>query len=616
MAGRIPEEFIAEVRNNVNIVDVISQYVSLEKKGKDYIGLCPFHQEKTPSFTVNEEKQFFKCFGCGKGGNVFKFLMYKDNLTFPESVEQVAEYAHMSMPEGYGNSSPVKLNPIMQMHRDAVEFYQQVLFTTKAGERGMKYAQKRELGRDILNHFKIGYAPKEDNVLITYLRGKGYKDDDLTQSGLFVQSQDGRLFDRFRDRLMFPLDNENGMTIGFSGRRISDDKTEAKYMNSPETGIFNKSKVLFHFAEAKKAARDENHLVLYEGYMDVIAAYKAGIKSGIASMGTSLTDDQVYMLRRVTSNIIINYDGDDPGIHAEERAVNLFNKDGNFNLGVVVLPEKLDPDEYVKKYGAEKYYDEVKGALTPTEFFLKRLAQKYNLDNDREKLTYISEAVKQISLVRNPVEQDMYIERLAKSAQVSIDALKANLARERRKNNRVQSRTPQYKNYPNRSNNTVDTLIPPEQPIELSIKQTEVEKHPSQTRLLYLFIHSTEAQKYLLNGNFHFPDKEFEKLAELWVKYSETHNDPQINGFLDFIPEQLQGIIIDAELAKTPTDFNIQEINEHVHALKKRNIYSRLNELQIELQDAKRKEDAQEIIKITQEILGLKRILEANKEAF
>ena len=210
----------------------------------------------------------------------------------------------------------------------------------------------------------------------------------------------------------------------------------------------------------------------------------------------------------------------------------------------------------------------------------------------------------------------MYIERLAKSAQVSIDALKANLARERRKNNRVQSRTRQYKNYPNRSNNTVDTLIPPEQPIELSIKQTEVEKHPSQTRLLYLFIHSTEAQKYLLNGNFHFPDKEFEKLAELWVKYSETHNDPQINGFLDFIPEQLQGIIIDAELAKTPTDFNIQEINEHVHALKKRNIYSRLNELQIELQDAKRKEDAQEIIKITQEILGLKRILEANKEAF
>ena len=594
---------------------MISQYVSLEKKGKDYIGLCPFHQEKTPSFTVNEEKQFFKCFGCGKGGNVFKFLMYKDNLTFPESVERVAEYAHMPMPEGYSNGgSATKLNPVMRMHKDAVEFYQRVLFTTKAGERGMQYAKKRELDQETLNHFKIGYAPKEDNVLITYLRGKGYEDSDLAKSGLFVQSQDGRLFDRFRDRLMFPLDNENGTTIGFSGRRISDDKTEAKYMNSPETSIFTKSKVLFHFAEAKKAVRDEGHLVLYEGYMDVISAYKAGVKSGIASMGTSLTDDQVYMLRRVTPNIIINYDGDDPGVHAEERAARLFNKDGNFNLGIVVLPEKLDPDEYVKKYGAEKYLEEVKGALTPTDFFLKRLAQKYNLDNDREKLTYISEAIKEIGQVRNPVEQDMYVEKLAKSANVSIDALKANLARERRKNNRAQNRIRQYRNYPPEGNDggAIGTLAPPTP----EVKKTEAEKHPSQTRLLYLFIHSTEAQNYLLEGGFKFPNKDFEKLAELWVQYSETHQDPQINGFLDFIPEQLQGIIIDAELAKTPTDFKIQEINEHVQALKKRNICSRLNELQNDLQDAKRKEDAQEIIKITQEILGLKRILEANKEAF
>lgn len=177
----------------------------------------------------------------------------------------------------------------------------------------MQYAKKRQLDSDTLEHFKIGYAPKEDNVLITYLRGKGYKDDELAQSGLFVQTQDGRLFDRFRDRLMFPLEDENGRSIGFSGRRISNDKTEAKYMNSPETEVFTKSKVLFHFAEAKKAARSEDHLVLYEGYMDVIAAYKAGIKSGVASMGTSLTDDQVYMLRRVTPNIIVNYDGDDPG---------------------------------------------------------------------------------------------------------------------------------------------------------------------------------------------------------------------------------------------------------------------------------------------------------------
>lgn len=605
MAGRIPEDFISEVRSNVNIVDVISQYVSLEKKGKDYIGLCPFHQEKTPSFTVNADKQFFKCFGCGKGGNVFKFLMYKDDLTFPESVERVAEFAHIAMPNGYGHNSGTKLNPLMQMHQDAVDFYHRVLLTTKAGERGMQYAQKRELDQEILDHFKIGYAPKADNVLITYLRSKGYQDDDLAQSGLFVQARDGQLYDRFRDRLMFPLDNENGRTIGFSGRRISDDKTEAKYMNSPETGIFTKSKVLFHFAEAKKAARGEGHLVLYEGYMDVIAAYKAGVKSGIASMGTSLTDDQIYLLRRITPNIIINYDGDDPGVHAEERAARMFNKDGNFNLGIVVLPEKLDPDEYVKKYGAEKYLEEVKGALTPTDFFLKRLEQKYNLDNDREKIAYLGEAVKEIAQVRNPVEQDMYTEKLAKSSGVSIASLKANLAKERRRNNRARNHV--RNSQINSPDYPIDVPLPGDE--DVPTEQSVVEKNPSQTRLLYLFIHSTDAQKYMLEGQFHFPNQDFETLAQDWLKYAETHENPQIDGFLDFIPEQLQGIIVDAEMAQMPKDSTIQEVDALVLALKRRNIYSRLNELQAQLQDAKRKNDAQGIIAITQEIIGLKRIL-------
>jgi len=605
MAGRIPEDFISEVRSNVNIVDVISQYVSLEKKGKDYIGICPFHQEKTPSFTVNADKQFFKCFGCGKGGNVFKFLMYKDDLTFPESVERVAEFAHIAMPNGYGHNSGTKLNPLMQMHQDAVDFYHRVLLTTKAGERGMQYAQKRELDQEILDHFKIGYAPKADNVLITYLRSKGYQDDDLAQSGLFVQARDGQLYDRFRDRLMFPLDNENGRTIGFSGRRISDDKTEAKYMNSPETEIFTKSKVLFHFAEAKKVARGEGHLVLYEGYMDVIAAYKAGVKSGIASMGTSLTDDQIYLLRRITPNIIINYDGDDPGVHAEERAARMFNKDGNFNLGIVVLPEKLDPDEYVKKYGAEKYLEEVKGALTPTDFFLKRLEQKYNLDNDREKIAYLGEAVKEIAQVRNPVEQDMYTEKLAKSSGVSIASLKANLAKERRRNNRARNHVRNSQR--NSPDYPIDVPLPGDE--DVPTEQSVVEKNPSQTRLLYLFIHSTDAQKYMLEGQFHFPNQDFETLAQDWLKYAETHENPQIDGFLDFIPEQLQGIIVDAEMAQMPKDSTIQEVDALVLALKRRNIYSRLNELQAQLQDAKRKNDAQGIIAITQEIIGLKRIL-------
>ncbi|MDY4730301.1 MAG: DNA primase, partial [Lactobacillus amylovorus] len=285
------------------------------------------------------------------------------------------------------------------------------------------------------------------------------------------------------------------------------------------------------------------------------------------------------------------------------------NKAGNFNLGIVVLPDNLDPDEYVKKYGAEKYQNEVNGAKTPTEFFLERLAKKYNLNNDREKITYLDEAVKEIAQVRNPVERDMYIEQLARNAQVSSASLKANLARELRRNNRAKSHMRQQSNYSAPTPST-DEMQPSFESAETAtIQQTAGQRHPRQVRLLYLFIHSQQAQKYLQEGNFHFPDKDFEELAQLWIKYKETHDNPQIDGFLDFIPEQLQGIIVDAEMANMPKDFTIQEINEYVQSLQKRNIYSRLNELNNQLQDAMRKQDRDECLRLTQKIIELKRVL-------
>lgn len=598
MAGRIPEEFISEVRNNVNIVDVISQYVSLEKKGKDYVGLCPFHQEKTPSFTVNEEKQFFKCFGCGKGGNVFKFMMYKDNLTFPESVEEIANFAHIEMPYSYGHEEASSgISPLLKIHQLACNFYHHVLLSTKVGERGMAYAKSRQLSPELLEHFQIGYAPKANNLLLTYLRDQDFSEEDLVKSGLFVKSRDGQLFDRFRDRLMFPLGDESGKVIGFSGRKLIKDNDEPKYLNSPETEIFTKSKALFHFAEAKKAARSEGHLVLYEGFMDVISAYKAGIKSGIASMGTSLTEQQIYMLKRITRNIIINYDGDDPGIHAEERAVKLFDQAGGFNLGIVMLPEKLDPDEYVKKYGPEKYQNEIKGALSKTDFLLKRLAQKYNLKNDREKIAYINEAVKQIAQLYNPVEQDLYLDKLAKDQDISKDSLKVSLLRERRRLSRARRNTGQF-NQPYQA----------EKPVQIEIENTKKEYDPAQTRLLYLFIKSEKARDYILESKFLFPDPEYAQLAELWLKFAQTHDDISINNFLDFVPEQLQGIIVNAEMCEMPQSFSLREIREIISSLAHRDINKQLEQLKRQIQDAERRSDNAEILKLTQQILELKRI--------
>ena len=516
MAGRISEDFINEVRGSVNIVDVISQYVSLEKRGKDYVGLCPFHQEKTPSFSVNPDKQFFYCFGCHKGGNVYKFIMEKEEVTFPESVERVAEFANIPMPQEY-QEQPVKLNPLMQMHKEAADFYQQVLMTTKIGERGLEYARKRGLDDDLLKHFKIGYAP-------------------------------------------------------------------------------GKSDLLFHFSEAKKHARKEGHLVLFEGHMDVISAYKSGVKTGIASMGTSLTQQQVYMIRRITKQVVINYDGDDPGQHATERAVGLFKQAGNFDLGIVILPDKLDPDEYVKQYGPDSYQAAIRGAISTTDFFLQRLKKKYNLNNEREQVAYLSEAVAEIAALPNPVEQDLYVGRLAKETGVSLDALKVNLSRARRKQRRVDQHT---------SSEVLPELAPlapaaNPQPVTRALK--------AQQRLLYAYIYSDEARDYLTVNGFVFPNPEYERLAKLWLNYIETHENVSLSGFLDFIPEELQSIIVSTDMTGLPGEITLEELEAQVRVLNLCKIDDEIDRHMQAIADARRRNDQTAILLETQAILQLRQL--------
>lgn len=522
---------------------------------------------------------------------MFKFFMYKENLNFPEAVAYVANLAHIAMPSDYGTAAK-PLSPLKQIQAEANSFFHHVLLTTKAGERALNYAKSRGLSEELLEHFQIGYAPNQGDILLKYLQGKGYPETDLIKSGLFVQSKDGRLFDRFRDRLMFPLSDESGQIVGFSGRRISDNPELAKYMNSPETEIFTKSKVLFHFPEAKKASRKEGHLVLYEGYMDVIAGYESGIKSGIASMGTSLTEEQIYMLRRVTPNIVLNYDGDAPGVHAMERATNLFEQIGGFNLGIVVLPENLDPDEYVKKYGVEKYRNEVENAVSPTDFLLQQLSKKYNLENDREKLAYIDDGIKLIAQLSDPVAQDIYLTKLSSQMNVSKDSLKVKFLRQQR---RIKTA--------NRHKRLLETDPEPPQPVV----ETDASIKPNLSRLLYLFIHSEEARNYLLQKQFLFPDKNYAKLAELWLNFYETHEDADVNSFLDFIPEQLQGIIVNMEMVEMPTEFTKREIDDYLQNLSKQEVVQQINQLLIQLQNAKSRNDQDEVLKITQQIIALKR---------
>ena len=336
--------------------------------------------------------------------------------------------------------------------------------------------------------------------------------------------------------------------------------------------------------------------------MDVIAAYKAGIQSGVASMGTSLTTEQVYMLRRITPNILVNYDGDLPGIHAAERATKLFGQVQGFNLGIIVLPENLDPDEYVKKYGADKYRTEVAGALSSTDFLLKRLANQYNLHNDREKLAYITASVQMIAGLNDPIASDLYLDKLARQTGVTRESLKVTFVRERRKLQRARNHQQSYQQtapFDNPGN------IPEAKEAEAG---TEVEtKNPALDRLLYLFIHSDEARDYLLSQQFLFPDERYAKLAEFWLKYHQTHENAEVKGFIDFIPEELQGIIISMEMISMPPDYSKRELDDQLRALKTSKINEQLNDLLNQLKEAQRKQDNSLELEIAQKVIALRR---------
>ncbi|MDU4240403.1 MAG: DNA primase, partial [Limosilactobacillus fermentum] len=327
---QIPRETIDQLRNQVDIADVISQDIQLKKQGKNLMGHCPFHEDATPSFSVNEEKQYFYCFSCHRSGDVFSYLEQAHDLSFMEAVEQVATTAGVDLPResnGPSGESASPNTPLYRLHEEASRLYHHVLVNTVAGQPALNYLTKRGLSRELIDQFNLGFAPArgEEDLLVKYFTQKGIDYQLMRASGLFTEDQTGQLHDRFFDRVIYPIKNANGQPIAFSGRLLAKKATEnaPKYLNSPETPIFNKRRTLFNLDQAKKAARKEGHLTLFEGFMDVISAFGAGVRSGIASMGTSFTDEQVAVIARTTDKLTICYDGDAAGQNAINRALTM-----------------------------------------------------------------------------------------------------------------------------------------------------------------------------------------------------------------------------------------------------------------------------------------------------
>lgn len=421
--AKISDAVISEILSKTDIVDLISEKVSLSKKGKSYFGLCPFHNEKTPSFSVEPERKIFNCFSCGEKGNAIGFLQKTENLSFVEAIENLADRANVEIDfTKYKKENPNK--KFLDINKDASNFYKLYLTSTKQGVLAKEYLEKRGISDEIIDKFNIGLSPTEFDLLYKTLTEKGILVSDLYDLGLVKQGKKENFYDLFRERIIFPIQDEHGNVVGFSGRTYIDkDDDGPKYINSPQTIVFTKSNVLYNMNNAINAIKKNNRIVLFEGYMDVIAAFRADVKESVASMGTSLTNDQVRLMKKYTNNVTICYDGDPAGIQATERAIKLFEQ-ANMEIKIVLLPDKLDPDDYLKKYSANELNKFINDNwIDKIEFaYLKS-----NMNIDFTKMLDIEHFKKMIfDLIKNSSNTiiESYINRLSEDAKVSTESIR------------------------------------------------------------------------------------------------------------------------------------------------------------------------------------------------
>lgn len=604
MATRIPQEFIDEVTSKTNIVDVISKYVQLKKSGKNLFGLCPFHEERTPSFSVAEDKQIFHCFSCGRGGNVFKFIMEMENKSFPEAVIEVAQMGNIPVPDQYEAKNNQYQNSdsqtLLKMYADAAKLYSHILMKTENGSNALKYLRNRQLDDDLIQTFGIGYAPNNNNLLLQFFKDRDIKEDILRKSGLFAQNEAGELFDRFRDRVMIPITDESGNIIAFSGRILDKEASTAKYLNSPETEIFNKGKTLFNLNNAKKEIREKGNVILFEGFMDVISAYKAGVTNGVASMGTSLTDQQLYVLSRLTNQINICYDGDDPGVEATYRALTQLT-DERFTYGVISIPDKKDPDEFIKSEGSEKFQNLANSVQTPISFILNYFKRNYNLNNEHDQLEFLNQSLKEIVKLQSPVEVDMYVGKVADEMNVSKDAINKELDALRRQIS-IQKPANNYKDVQQHALEKVTSSVRP--------KYDRLEK--SERYLLYWAINFPEIRINLKGDGFKFVHQNYQRIFDSLLSFAEQNDAAEeinISDFMNILDDDDKNLLAELEMMNMPGEYNDQEIDDYMNNIKNFGLESQLSDINQQLKKAAMVGDNKLQLELTQQLIKVRRIL-------
>lgn len=605
--ARIPTQVIDEIRDRTNIVEIIGQYVQLKKSGgKNYVGLCPFHNEKSPSFSVAEDKQFYHCFGCGRGGNVFRFIEEIEGLSFQAAVLRVAELEGIPVEEQFFASVEEKTgtsstNALIGLHEKAAEIYHHLLMHTTAGQVALDYLLERGLTEETIKEFQIGFAPIQREFLEKIFLNEKLPKELFAASGLFVEREDGQLLDRFYQRVVFPIRNAQGKTIGFSGRWLDLPETasdhQAKYLNSPETQIFNKREVLFNFDKARSTIRKESEVYLFEGFMDVLAAWQAGVKNGIASMGTSLTQQQIQIIEKIATNLVFSYDGDSAGIEATNRGIELLKASSPLELSILSFPERLDPDDYIRKYGQAAFVNLARHGRE-TVFSFKQAYHRLNrnLSNEKEQLDYLEQLLKELIDVDSLLEQDRYLTQLSTEFQVSREVLQEQF-RQLKQQNRAQRQQKQ--------SGFVPEVRSPQPVIPMQTQQkSQVDK--AQEILLYRLFHEEGFNQRFKNLAINFPREHYQELYVLFDTYIAIETSFELAKFFDFLQdEQLRYLVAQIENLKLPEESSEQELRDILRVIQKAGVQEEIQQKKIEQQMASQMGNQQRELELAVEILNL-----------
>ncbi|BBW95563.1 DNA primase [Geobacillus sp. FSL W8-0032] len=599
MGHRIPEETIEAIRRGVDIVDVIGEYVQLKKQGRNYFGLCPFHGEKTPSFSVSPEKQIFHCFGCGAGGNVFTFLMDIEGLSFVEAAKRLAVKAGVDLSSydenvGEGADGPAsEAKAMMEAHALLKRFYHHLLVHTKEGQAALDALQARGWTMDTIERFEIGYAPDVPDAAAKLLESRAFSLVLMEKAGLLLKREDGRYVDRFRNRVMFPIHDHRGATVGFSGRSLGEG--QPKYINSPETPIFRKGTLFYFFHEARVPIRKRQEALLVEGFADVISAVQAGVDYVVAAMGTSLTEEQARLLRRHAETVTICYDGDRAGMDAAWRAAEQLSALG-CQIKVASLPDGLDPDEYIRVYGADRFVGEIAAARPLMAFKLERLRHGKNLQEEGDRLRYIEEALREISKLSSPVEKDYYVRQLAEEFSLSLSALYEQLSHHKRE----QPKPPEADAGRTEARPALaKKLLPAFQNAERLLLA-----HMMRSRDVALIVQEQ------VGGRFNL--EEHQALAAYIYAFYEEGHEADPSAILSRLPGELRPLASELSLLPVADEVSERELADCIRHVLNRPKWLMLKEKEQEQTEAERRKDFLTAARIAKEMIEMKKMLSSS----